>query len=156
LLSALEGSVTNTALPTISDALDLGTKFSWVATAFLLAGMIFQPLYSQLGDMCGRKSSMMIGVTAFAIGSAICGGAWSGAILIFGRIIQAFGTGGIDLFAEMILCDIIPLRKRGPYLAIKHITIAVGTTLGPLLGESSRNMAGAGVSWSIFLSVVSP
>lgn len=134
LLSALEGSVTNTALPTISDALDLGTKFSWVATAFLLASTIFQPLYSQLGDMWGRKYPIMLAVLVFAVGSAICGAANSGAVLIFGRIVQGLGTGGIDLFAEMILCDIIPLRKRGPYLAIKHVTFAVGTTLGPLLG----------------------
>jgi EmrB/QacA subfamily drug resistance transporter len=134
LLSALEGSVTNTALPTISDALDLGTMFSWVATAFLLAGTIFQPLYGQLGDLWGRKYPMMLAVTVFAMGSAICGGANSGAVLIFGRIIQGLGTGGIDLFAEVILCDLIPLRRRGPYLAIKHVTFGVGTTLGPLLG----------------------
>ncbi|KAL5118650.1 hypothetical protein ACEQ8H_003501 [Pleosporales sp. CAS-2024a] len=134
LLSALEGSVTNTALPTISSALDLGTKFSWVATAFLLASTIFQPLYSQLGDVWGRKYPVMIAVAAFAAGSAICGGAQSGSVLILGRIVQGLGTGGIDLFAEMILCDIIPLRRRGPYLAIKHVTFGVGTTLGPLLG----------------------
>lgn len=134
LLSALEGSVTNTALPTISDVLDLGTQFSWVATAFLLASMIFQPLYGQLGDMWGRKYPMMAAVAVFATGSAICGSADSGAVLIFGRVVQGLGTGGIDLFAEMILCDIVPLRKRGPYLAIKHAVFAVGTTLGPLLG----------------------
>ncbi|CAI9629113.1 unnamed protein product [Alternaria burnsii] len=134
LLSALEGSVTNTALPTISEALDLGTKFSWVATAFLLASTIFQPLYSQFGDMWGRKMPMMAAVAVFAIGSAICGGAQNGAVLIAGRIVQGLGTGGIDLFAEIILCDIVPLRKRGPYLAIKHVAFAIGTTLGPLLG----------------------
>jgi MFS family permease len=134
LLSALEGSVTNTALPTISEALDLGTKFSWVATAFLLASTIFQPLYSQFGDMWGRKIPMMTAVGVFAVGSAICGGAQNGAVLIAGRIVQGLGTGGIDLFAEMILCDIVPLRKRGPYLAIKHVAFAIGTTLGPLLG----------------------
>lgn len=134
LLSALEGSVTNTALPTISDALDLGTRFSWVATAFLLASTILQPLYGQFGDMWGRKHPMIIAVAVFAVGSAICGGANSGGLLIFGRIVQGLGTGGIDLFAEMILCDIIPLRRRGPYLAIKHTVFAVGTLLGPLLG----------------------
>ncbi|KAF1937799.1 MFS general substrate transporter [Clathrospora elynae] len=134
LLSALEGSVTNTALPTISEALGLGRMFSWVATGFLLASTIFQPLYSQLGDMWGRKIPMVTAVGVFAVGSAICGGANSGAVLVFGRIVQGLGTGGIDLFAEMILCDIVPLRKRGLYLAIKHAVFATGTTLGPLLG----------------------
>lgn len=77
---------------------------------------------------------MILAVVVFAVGSAICGGAQSGAVLIFGRIVQGLGTGGIDLFAEMILCDIVPLRKRGRYLAIKHVVFAIGTTLGPLLG----------------------
>ena len=77
---------------------------------------------------------MMTAVAVFAMGSAICGGAQNGAVLIAGRIVQGLGTGGIDLFAEMILCDIVPLRKRGPYLAIKHVAFAAGTTLGPLLG----------------------
>lgn len=134
LLSALEGSITNTALPTIADALDLGTSYSWVATAFLLASTVLQPLYSQLGDMWGRKFPMMAVVAVFAVGSGICGAAKSGNVLILGRIVQGLGTGGIDLFAEMILCDIIPLLHRGRYLAIKHVTFAIGTTLGPLLG----------------------
>lgn len=134
LLSALEGSITNTALPTIADALNMGTKFSWVATAFLLASTVFQPLYGQLGDIWGRKYPMMVAVAVFAIGSGICGAAHSSSILIFGRIVQGLGIGGIDLFAGTILCDIIPLRHRSPYLAIKHVTFAAGTTIGPLLG----------------------
>ncbi|EMD88863.1 hypothetical protein COCC4DRAFT_60470 [Bipolaris maydis ATCC 48331] len=134
LLSALGGSITNTALPTISEALNLNTKFSWIATDFLLASTVFQPLYSQLGDMWGRKRPMMAAIAVFALGSAICAGARSGPMLISGRILQGLGTGGIDLFAEMILCDIVPLRKRGPYLAIKHVAFAAGTTMGPLLG----------------------
>lgn len=150
LLSALEGSVTNTALPTISADLDLGTTFSWVATAYLLASTIFQPLYSQLGDMWGRKIPMMTAVTVFAIGSAVCGAANSGAVLILGRIIQGFGTGGIDLFSEMILCDIVPLRKRGPYLAIKHIVFSVGTCLGPLLGGVFAEM---NWRWCFYINV---
>jgi MFS family permease len=142
--------VTNTALPTISDALDLGTKFSWVATAFLLASTIFQPLYSQFGDMWGRKKPLMTAVAVFAVGSAICGGAQNGACLIAGRIVQGLGTGGIDLFAEMVLCDIVPLRKRGPYLAYKNVAFAIGTTLGPLLGGV---FAEHGWRWCFFINI---
>ncbi|PSN75598.1 MFS general substrate transporter [Corynespora cassiicola Philippines] len=150
LLSALEGSITNTALPTISSALNLGTAFSWPATAFLLASTIFQPLYSQLGDMWGRKVPMMVAVVVFGIGSVIAGVSSSGSVLIFGRVVQGLGTGGIDLFAEMVLCDIVPLRKRGPYLAIKHVVFAVGTTLGPLLGGV---FAEHGWRWCFFINI---
>jgi len=134
LLSALEGSITNTALPTISKDLNLGTKFSWVATAFLLASTILLPLYGQVADLWGRKYPMMVAVFVFGIGSAICGWAQQGEILIFGRVIQGLGSGGIDIFAELVFCDLVPLRKRGSYMAIKHVVFAVGMSLGPVLG----------------------
>jgi EmrB/QacA subfamily drug resistance transporter len=134
LLSAFEGSVVSTALPTISLALDLGPNSSWVATAFLLASIVFQPLFGQLADIWGRRHLMMIAVVIFGAGSAVAGYANNCAVLIFGRIIQGVGSGGIDLFAELILCDIIPLKKRGYYVAIKAAVYALGTTVGPLLG----------------------
>ncbi|KAK4658211.1 hypothetical protein QC762_100960 [Podospora pseudocomata] len=134
LLSAFEGSVVSTALPTISSSLNLGSNSSWVATSFLLASIVFQPLYGQLADICGRRPLMMAAVVIFGIGSAISGWADSSAVLIFGRVVQGMGSGGIDLFAELILCDIIPLQKRGHYVAIKAAVYALGTTVGPLLG----------------------
>jgi MFS family permease len=77
---------------------------------------------------------MMVAVVIFGAGSGIAGYANNCAVLVFGRIIQGMGSGGIDLFAELILCDIIPLKKRGHYVAIKAAVYALGTTVGPLLG----------------------
>ncbi|KAK0668176.1 putative transporter [Cercophora samala] len=134
LLSAFEGSVVSTALPTISNSLNLGSNSSWVATSFLLASIVFQPLYGQLADILGRRPLMMAAVVIFGIGSAISGWANSSGVLILGRVVQGMGSGGIDLFAELILCDIIPLQKRGHYVAIKAAVYALGTTVGPLLG----------------------
>ncbi|KAL2138753.1 hypothetical protein VTI28DRAFT_6312 [Corynascus sepedonium] len=134
LLSAFEGSVVSTALPTISRSLKLGPNSSWVATAFLLASIVFQPLFGQLADIWGRRHLMMAAVIIFGAGSAVAGYANNCAALISGRIIQGIGSGGIDLFAELILCDIIPLKKRGHYVAIKAAVYALGTTVGPLLG----------------------
>ncbi|KAK0719157.1 major facilitator superfamily domain-containing protein [Lasiosphaeris hirsuta] len=134
LLSAFEGSVVSTALPTISQSLGLGPNSSWVATAFLLASIVCQPLYGQLADIWGRRHLMMIAVFVFGLGSALSGVASSGGILIFGRVVQGLGSGGIDLFAELILCDIIPLQRRGHYVAIKAAVYALGTTVGPVLG----------------------
>ncbi|KAK4465060.1 major facilitator superfamily domain-containing protein [Cladorrhinum samala] len=134
LLSAFEGSVVSTALPTISAALGLGSNSSWVATAFLLASIVFQPLYGQLADIWGRRHLMMVAVVIFGVGSAISGWADDGTVLILGRVVQGMGSGGIDLFAELILCDIIPLQRRGHYVAIKAAVYALGTTVGPLLG----------------------
>ncbi|KAK5651270.1 hypothetical protein OQA88_12678 [Cercophora sp. LCS_1] len=134
LLSAFEGSVVSTALPIISSDLSLGPNSSWVATSFLLASIVCQPLYGQLADIWGRRHLMMIAVVIFGLGSAVAGLANNGAVLILGRVVQGLGSGGIDLFAELILCDIIPLQKRGHYVAIKAAVYALGTTVGPILG----------------------
>ena len=112
----------------------MGPNSSWVATAFLLASIICQPLYGQLADLLGRRRLMMFAVVIFGVGSAIACGANSGPTLIFGRVVQGLGSGGIDLFAELILCDIIPLKGRGNYVAIKASVYALGTTVGPVLG----------------------
>lgn len=77
---------------------------------------------------------MIFAVAVFGVGSAICGWANSGAVLVFGRIVQGLGTGGIDLYSEVILSDLVPLRQRGSYMSIKHCMFALGTTVGPLLG----------------------
>jgi hypothetical protein len=121
-----------------------------VATAFLLASTIFQPLYGQLADIWGRKYPMIVAVFIFGIGSAICGWANSGSVLIFGRVVQGLGTGGVDLFAELVLCDIVPLRKRGLYTAIKHTVYALGTTVGPLLGGV---FAERGWRWCFWINI---
>ncbi|KAK0658089.1 major facilitator superfamily domain-containing protein [Cercophora newfieldiana] len=134
LLSAFEGSVVSTALPTISHDMSLGPHSSWVATSFLLASIVCQPLYGQLADIWGRRHLMMIAVVIFGAGSAVAGLAQEGGSLILGRVVQGLGSGGIDLFAELILCDIIPLQRRGHYVAIKAAVYALGTTVGPILG----------------------
>jgi len=134
LLSAFEGSVVSTALPVISSALSLGPNSSWVATSFLLASIACQPLYGQLADVWGRRHLMMVAVVVFGAGSAVAGLATDGPMLMAGRVTQGLGSGGIDLFAELILCDIIPLQKRGHYVAIKAAVYALGTTIGPILG----------------------
>jgi MFS family permease len=134
LLSAFEGSVVSTALPTISRELQLGPHSSWVATSFLLASIVCQPLYGQLADIWGRRHLMMIAVVIFGVGSAVAAAANDGWSLILGRVVQGLGSGGIDLFAELILCDIIPLQRRGHYVAIKAAVYALGTTVGPILG----------------------
>ena len=93
---------------------------------------------------------MMVAVFVFGLGSAICGWANSGSVLILGRVVQGLGTGGVDLFAEMVLCDIVPLRKRGLYTAIKHTVYAVGTTVGPLLGGV---FAERGWRWCFWINI---
>ncbi|KAK7998428.1 hypothetical protein PG989_006468 [Apiospora arundinis] len=56
------------------------------------------------------------------------------AMLISGRVIQGIGGSGISVLVETIICDLVPLRERGTYMAIVFGMISIGTALGPLFG----------------------
>ena len=56
------------------------------------------------------------------------------AMMIAGRVIQGIGGAGVNVLAETIICDLLPLRERGNYMAIVFGMVAIGTGLGPLFG----------------------
>lgn len=56
------------------------------------------------------------------------------ATMIAGRAIQGIGAGGINVLIEVIVCDLVPLRQRGNYLAAIFGLVAIGTALGPFFG----------------------
>lgn len=54
--------------------------------------------------------------------------------LIAGRAVQGAGASGINVLAEILICDLVPLQERGKYVAVIFGFVSVGTALGPLFG----------------------
>lgn len=73
-------------------------------------------------------------VVFFTLGSGICGGATSGAMLIAGRAVQGIGSGGIYIIIDIIVSDLVPLRVRGNYMSVVLIVYTVGLAMGPWVG----------------------
>ncbi|KAI0109859.1 major facilitator superfamily domain-containing protein [Daldinia grandis] len=134
LLSAVESTVTSTAMPVIASALDAGELYVWFVNAYTLSSTALLPLYGQIADIFGRRWLTIATVAIFALGSGISGGATSAGMLIAGRAIQGAGGGGINLMIEMIVCDLVPLRNRGKFMGIIFGVFAIGTSLGPFIG----------------------
>ncbi|RYP05315.1 hypothetical protein DL764_003913 [Monosporascus ibericus] len=131
LLTALEGTITSTALPSIVGDLGGGHLYIWVVNGYLFAMTAMQPLYGQLANVFGRRWPMLIATALFVLGSGICGGANNIGTIIVGRIIQGIGASGTTVLTETIICDVVPLRERGKFLAIVMGMIFLGTALGP-------------------------
>ncbi|RYP48169.1 hypothetical protein DL768_005901 [Monosporascus sp. mg162] len=131
LLTALEGTITSTALPSIVGDLGGGHLYIWVVNGYLFAMTAMQPLYGQLANVFGRRWPMLIATALFVLGSGICGGANNIGTIIVGRIIQGIGASGTTVLTETIICDVVPLRERGKFLAIVLGMIFLGTALGP-------------------------
>ncbi len=73
VISAFEGTVVTTAMPTITSALGGARLYAWVFTAFLLASTLGVMLVGKLGDHVGRKPAFLGGIALFLVGSSLCG-----------------------------------------------------------------------------------
>jgi MFS family permease len=134
LMSALEGTIITSALPTITEALGGGNAYIWVPNAFLLSSVAVIPLFAGASNIFGRRNLLLGAVAVFTLGSGLCGGASSMKMLIAARTVQGFGGGGMNLLVETVVTDLVPLRERGKYMSIVYLGATVGATLGPFLG----------------------
>lgn len=134
LLAALDQTIVSTALPKIASDLNGLSKYSWVATAYLLTSAVSTPLYGKISDMFGRKKIFQSAIIIFLIGSILCGAAQNMNQLIIFRGIQGIGAGGLMTLVFAIIGDIVPPRQRGKYQGYFGAVFAVSSVIGPLLG----------------------
>lgn len=97
VISALDGAVVSTGLPTIVHDFNMGASYVWVVNIYFLTTAAIQPFLGQLSDLWGRRWVFIGTVALFVLGSGIIGGATSGAIMIAGRGVQGLGAGGINM-----------------------------------------------------------
>jgi MFS family permease len=108
LLAALDQTIVSTALPRIASDLHGLSKYSWVATAYLLTSAVATPLYGKISDMFGRKKIFQSAIIIFLVGSALCGLSQNMNQLIFFRGLQGIGAGGLMTLVLAIVGDIAP------------------------------------------------
>src|SRR5882762_4282326 len=85
VLTATEGSIVATAMPTIVADLGGFDLFSWAFAVFLLTQAVSIPIYGRLADQYGRKPVFFAGASLFLSASLLCGLAWGMGPLIFFR-----------------------------------------------------------------------
>ncbi|MGC8640617.1 MAG: DHA2 family efflux MFS transporter permease subunit [Isosphaeraceae bacterium] len=134
-MEVLDTSIANVALPHIAGSLSVSVEEStWVLTSYLVANAIVLPLSGWLSMLMGRKRFYMTCVVLFTISSALCGMATSMEQLVFFRVLQGLGGGGLQPSEQAILVDTFPPIKRGMAMAVYAVAILVAPILGPTLG----------------------
>ena len=134
LLVALEVTIVSTGTATMVAQLGGQSSYVWIPAAYLLAMTSLQPLFGQLANVFGRRWPFVLSICIFMLGSGICGGASNMAVLIAGRTVQGVGGAGVNVLAELIVCDMVPLRERGSIMAIVFGASALGPAVGPVIG----------------------
>src|SRR5207247_4376386 len=137
LLAALDQTIVATALPRIVSDLGGITQYSWVFTAYMLTSTVAVPVYGRLGDVHGRRPLMLIAVTVFLVGSALCGVAQNITELVVFRGIQGLGAGGLFPLSLAVLGGIVPPRDRGRWQGLIGAVFASASSIGPAVGGFS-------------------
>jgi len=130
---ALLQSLVAPALLTIQEDLHTTTAgAAWILTAYLLSASVVTPVAGRLGDMYGKKRTLVAMLAILALGTALAGIATSIGLMIVARVIQ--GTGGaIFPLAFAIIRDEFP-RERIPHgIAMISAIMGIGGGLGIVL-----------------------
>ncbi|KAJ7211917.1 major facilitator superfamily domain-containing protein [Mycena haematopus] len=142
-LAALDQTIITTALPTMVAQLGGGEDYSWVGSAYLIAGAALCPAYGKLSDIFGRKRVLYPSILIFLVGSALCGAAKSMTWLILARALQGIGGGGIQQMVQIVIGDIVTLEERGTYGSFGSAMWGIAGVVGPLVGGALTDH----VSW---------
>ncbi len=134
-MEVLDTSIANVALPHIAGGLGASQdEATWVLTSYLVSNAIILPASAYLTSFVGRKRFYMICVVLFGLSSALCGLAPSLPLLIFFRVLQGVGGGGLAPSEQAILADTFPPKQRGQAFAVYGLAVVFAPAIGPTLG----------------------
>jgi DHA2 family multidrug resistance protein len=134
-MEVLDTSIANIALPHIAGSFGASADEStWVLTSYLVSNGIVLPISAWLATRYGRKRFYMSCVALFTISSFMCGLAPSLGLLVFFRILQGAGGGGLQPSEQAILADTFSPAKRGMAFSIYGMAVVVAPAIGPTLG----------------------
>ncbi|HKN27161.1 MAG TPA: DHA2 family efflux MFS transporter permease subunit [Roseiarcus sp.] len=134
-MEVLDTTIANVVLPYIAGGLGVSEdEASWVVTTYLVANAVALTASAFLARFFGRKAFFLLCLAIFTASSVLCAYAWNLDSLLFFRILQGLGGGGMVPVAQSILADSFPPEKRGQGFALFGVAVVVAPVVGPTLG----------------------
>ncbi|MFI7114308.1 MDR family MFS transporter [Nonomuraea sp. NPDC050227] len=151
-LAMLDQTIVGTALPRITGELGGTRLYTWVVTAYLLTSTVTVPLYGRLSDQHGRKPLLLVGMSVFVVGSALCGLAQDMTQLIAFRAVQGLGAGALLPLSLALVMEMFPpgrngARVQGALGGVMALTYLAGPFLGGLFTDH------ASWRWAFYVNV---
>ena len=147
-MSLMAVSSVNVALNTIEAGLGAtSSDLQWILSGYALAFGITLIPGGRAGDVLGRGSFFVLGLTVFVLASLACGLAPTPALLNVARLVQGVGAG---LFNPQIIGMIQQYYTgagRARAFALFGLTISVSVAVGPILAGAIINAVGPDWGW---------
>ena len=134
-MEVLDTAIANVALPHIAGGLSASqNEATWVLTSYLVSNAVVLPISAWISGRVGRKRFYMTCVALFTVSSFLCGFAPTLPALIFFRVLQGIGGGGLAPSEQAILADTFPPERRGMAFAMYGLAVVFAPAIGPTLG----------------------
>jgi len=144
LLSAMSQTIIGTAMPRIVAELSGLHLYAWATTAYLLTSTVSVPIWGKLGDIHGRKTVLLVGISIFLAGSWLAGlsgefgrlpllGGGMTQLIIF-RAFQGLGGGALFTTTFAIIADLYPPRERAKLSGVTGSLFGLSSVVGPVVG----------------------
>ena len=156
-MTLLDVSITNVALPSISDATGAGpSELQWIVSGYTLTFGLVPVLAGRLGDDHGRKLVFQVGVVGFALTSVMAGLAPTPELLIAARVLQGVFGGLINPQVSGLVQQMFGPAERGRAFGALGTTVGVGVALGPMIGGLLIALGGPELGWRLVFFVNVP
>lgn len=131
----LDETIANVALPHMAGTFSISRQESmWILTSYIVASGIMITAVDWFCKKLGRKNFFMISICLFTSASFLCGVSNSIEMMLFSRIIQGIGGGGLLPVAQAVLLEGFPPEERSTAMASFGLVVVVAPIIGPVLG----------------------
>ncbi|GMV30151.1 MAG: MFS transporter [Rhodanobacteraceae bacterium] len=131
----MDSTAIATALPAI--AADFGTSpiaLKLALTTYLVALAVFIPVSGWIADRYGARTTFVLAIGVFLLGSVGCAASTSLPALVAGRFVQGMGGALMVPVGRLVLLRTVPKSELVVALSWLTIPALIGPMLGPPLG----------------------
>lgn len=142
VMSVLDGTIMNIALPTLTESFGISASTSiWIVNAYQLVIAVLLLAMASLGEIYGYRKIFLFGVTLFTLSSLSCAFCNSFASLTVARIVQGIGAASIMSVNPALIRLIYPPQYLGRGMGINAMVIAVSAAAGPSIAGTILSIA---------------
>lgn len=153
VLAVLDAAITNVALPTMAQSLQVAPDRSvWIVTAYQAALVMGLLPCAALGDSLGYRRVFAGGIALFTAASVLCALSPSLPWLAAARFLQGLGAASVMALGIALLRQVVPARQLGAAIGWNALAVALTSAAGPTIGA----LILSGASWQWLFAVNLP
>ena len=134
-MAVLDGTIANTALPTIARELRVTPAASiWVINGFQVAVTMTLFAAASFGQSRGLSRAFRYGVVTFTLGSLACALSPTLPLLVGARMVQGIGAAAVMALSPALLRHVFPPEQLGRAIGINGMVVATSIAAGPTIG----------------------